>query len=50
MMNMNNGLAGLIKNVLMSKDKYMNILSRDEKILITVKSSDLYISVSITLR
>lgn len=38
-------LAELIKNVLMSRNGYMNILSRDDKMLITVSGSDLHISV-----
>ena len=38
-------LAALIKNVLMSKDGYMNILNKDEKMLVTVSGSNLHISV-----
>ena len=38
-------LADLIKKVLMSKDEYMYILSSEDRMLITVKGSDLHISI-----
>lgn len=38
-------LAELLKQVLTSKDRYMNILSEEEKMLITVSGSDLHISI-----
>lgn len=38
-------LAELLKQVLMSKDRFINILSEEEKMLITVSGSDLHISI-----